>query len=111
MRSPSARVLSNTVDLYRFAGTQDADAGVAADPYGAALATSVPCSVQPGDPTRYVDEALGRIVEKTPYHVFFAADPALESDDKIVWVDDAGTTHNLFVSGTANEAGRGGAFS
>jgi hypothetical protein len=109
-RSPSARALSNVVDLYRFTGTQDADGGVAPNPYGSALATAVPCSVQPDNPIRFFDEAIGRIVEKTPYNVFFATDYALKADDKIVWVDDTGATRNLFVFGTANEAGKGGTF-
>ena len=109
-RSPSARALSNTVDLYRFVPAQDPDAGVAAGPYGAALATAVPCSVQPDDPVRFYDEQIGRIVEKTPFDVFFATDYALKADDKIVWVDDAGTRRNLFVLGTAGEAGKAGTF-
>lgn len=109
-RSPSPRALSNTVDLYRFLGVQDPDAGVATNPYGTTLATSVPSSVQPDDPIRYVDEPTGRIIEKTAYTVIFATDYALRADDKIVWVDDAGTTRSLFVLGTANQAGKGATF-
>src|SRR3569623_2585427 len=112
-RSPSARALSNTVDLYRFLPVQDPDAGVAAGPYGAALATSVPCSVQPDDPVRSTDRSIGRIVEQTSYHVFFnddAADYALQADDKIVWTDDDGTERSLYVLGTVDEAGKGGTF-
>ncbi len=111
-RSPSARALSNTVDLYRFAPVQDPDAGVAAEPYGTAFATSVACSVQPDAPVRYADQSIGRIVEQTGYHVFFddAADYALQADDKIIWTDDAGTERSLYVLGTVSEAGKGGTF-
>jgi hypothetical protein len=110
LRSPSARALSNTVDLYRFTGTQDADGGVAASPYGVAIATSVPCSVQPNDPIRLVDKTTMRIVERTPYDVYFATNYLLQADDKIVWTDDAGTVRTLVVMGSANQAGQGGAF-
>ena len=111
-RSPSARALSNRCDLYRLTGTQDADAGLAPDQYGSAFATSVPCSIQPDDPVRYLDEKTGRLMEKTPYNVFFGADYALKADDKIVGssVDPLWTGVELIVFGTANQAGKGGAY-
>ena len=111
MRSPSSRILTNTVDIYRYAPTQDADGGIAPSPYGAAAATAVACSVQPDDPMRLYDDKTGRIIEKTVYDVLFATDYSLKADDKLVWTDDAGTTRTLFVMGTANQAGRGGCFS
>lgn len=110
MRSPSARALSNRVDLYRFVPVQDPDAAVAAGSYGAPLATSVPCSVQPRETVRSVDRTNGRVVEQCAYVVIFAADYALRADDKIVWLDDAGGTRELFVMGTINESGKAGAF-
>ena len=109
-RSPSARALSNLCDLYRFLGNQDEDAGLAETQYGAAFATAVPCSVQPDDPIRFLDDRTARIIEKTPYNVFFRTDYSLASNDRITWVDDTGTTRNLYVFGTANQAGKGGAF-
>lgn len=110
MRSPSARCLPNRVDLFRFAPTQDEDAGVLANPYGAAFATAVPCSVQPAEPGRFVDRETSRGIQKTTYNVTFATDRGLVADDKIVWVDEAGTIHVLFVHGSADQAGRGAAF-
>lgn len=109
-RSPSARSLPNRISLYRFAPTQDEDAGVEADPYGAAFATDVPCSVQPAEPERIIDGKASRLGQKTSYHVMFANDPGLVADDKLVWVDAAGTSHNLYVQGCADQAGRGAAF-
>lgn len=107
MPGPSASVLKNRVDLYRFTPVQDPDGGVSADPYGTAFQTSVACSVQPQRPLRYIDETTGRIVQKQPVNVLFGSNPTLKIDDKIVWVDPAGTTHNLFVLGVNDNAGRG----
>jgi len=107
--SPSAYALSNVVDLYRFTGAQDPDAGVAPGGYGSPFASGVACSIQPDDPIRFLDGDTGRMVEKIPYDVFFASDPGLKTDDKIAGTgDSAGVV--LFVSGTANQAGKGGTF-
>lgn len=110
MRKPSSRCLVNRVSLYRFTPTQDEDAGVTADPYGAAFATDVPCSIQPAAPERFLENDTARLIQKTMWNVMFAANYSLATDDKIVWVDDAVVTHELFVRGNADQAGRGGAF-
>lgn len=110
MRSPSARCLPNRVDLYRFVAAKDAAGGVTGSPYGAAFATAVPCSVQPATPERGFDGDTGRLFQKTMYNVMFTQDYSLRTDDKIVWVDTAGATRNLFVHGNADQAGRGAAF-
>jgi hypothetical protein len=89
---------------------QDEDAGVTANPYGAAFATDVPCSVQPALPSREFDDTGARIVEKTMYDVMFRDNYSLKADDKIVWVDDVSVSHNLYVHGNADQAGRGAAF-
>src|SRR4051794_31324477 len=105
MRNPSSRILANTVALYRFVPSQDPDAGVGADPY-ILLASVVPCSVQPHDPEREFD-ATGKVVESRAYDLVFATDHGLLANDKAVWVDGLGTSRNLFVSGSADQAGRG----
>lgn len=107
MPGPSAAVLRNRVDLYRFTPVQDPDGGVSANPYGTAFNLSVPCSVQPGETLRYIDDQTGRIVQKQVYKVLFGTDPGLKLDDKIAWVDSAGVTHSLFVLGSPiDNAGR-----
>lgn len=105
---PSPQSLSNTVDLYRFGGTQDPDGGVIAS--YTLIASSVPCSVQPDDPMRFLDEKTGRIIQKTAYSVFFATNYGLKADDKIVWADDLGNTRTIFVFGVDNEAGKNSVF-
>jgi hypothetical protein len=89
---------------------QDEDAGVATNPYGAAFATDVPCSVQPAAPERFPDNDTARIVEKTMYDVMFRDNYSLQADDKIVWVDDVSVSHSLYVHGNADQAARGAAF-
>lgn len=107
MPPPSPRCLSNRVALYRLSPTQDEDAGFGADPYGPPFATDVPCSVQPAQPVRVLDPATRRMVESTRYDVMFRDDHSLVVDDKLVWVDEAGTSHTLYVRGAVDQAGRG----
>jgi hypothetical protein len=108
-KSPSPRALSNTATLYRAVHTQDADAGDVPS-YGSALASAVPCSVQPADPERFLDPATGRLIQKTMFDVYFRTDYALVADDLIVWVDNAGISHNLYVHGSADQAGKAACF-
>lgn len=110
MRQPSARCLPNTVDLYRFTPTKDAAGGITGSPYTTAFATDVACSVQPSAPERFLDDATGRLIQKTVYDVMFNVNYSLKTDDKIVWVDPAGATHKLFVLGSDDQAGRGRVF-
>lgn len=110
MRQPSARCLPNTVDLFRFAPTKDAAGGITGSPYTTAFATGVSCSVQPSAPERFLDDATGRLIQKTVYDVMFTQDYSLRTDDKIVWVDPAGATRKLFVLGSDDQAGRGAVF-
>lgn len=108
MRTPSPRALSNRVSLYRADVAQDEDGGETMS--YALFATDVPCSVQPADPERFLDPATGRLIQKTMYSVMFSADHSLKVNDKIVWVDNAGASHNLYVHGSADQAGRGACF-
>lgn len=110
MRKPSARCLINRVDLYRFVAAKDAAGGVTGTPYTTAFATAVPCSVQPASPERIFDGDTGRLTQKNMWNVMFREDYSLRTDDKIVWVDTAGATRNLFCYGNADQAGRGAAF-
>ena len=110
MRKPSPRCLPNRVALYRFTPAQDEDAGVQSSSYPSAFAADVPCSVQPDSPTRFFDPITSRLIEQTRYHVMFVENFSLVADDKIVWVDDAGVSHSLFVHGQADQAGRAAAY-
>jgi hypothetical protein len=107
--------LMNRVDVYVFDRTAlDADGGIdranayADTPDYAALPATV--QVESGD--REESEQL-RVTSVNTGSVMFAANvayiPAI--NDKIVWVDPEGTTHNLFVGGSVDNAGRGSAVS
>jgi hypothetical protein len=44
------------------------------------------------------------------YDVIFRTDYGLKASDRIVWVDNASAQHNLYVHGSADQAGKGGCF-
>lgn len=109
MRSPSARVLRNTADLYLAIEGQDASGGVTYTYPGVPTQSSVRCSVQYTD-TGLDPERLERLTVVNIYHVMFATDYKLGPRDKIVWRDTQ-PNRTLFVeSSPPSEAGRGGTF-
>jgi len=102
--------MPNRVDLYRFTPTKDAAGGITGSPYTTPFATNVACSVQPSSPERFLDEATGRLTQKTVYDVMFNTNYSLKTDDRIVWVDNADVSHKLDVLGSDDQAGRGAVF-
>ncbi len=109
MRSPSARVLINCVDLYRASRGPDADGGPQflynASPDLAGQAASV----QYVDTGEEVDE-LDRVSKVNWYHVIFSNNPQAKPRDKIVW-KEGNLTHTMFVeSNPPSEAGRASAW-
>ena len=67
------------------------------------MATNVPCSVQLQDSGQ--EEFGERPTRVNHYVVFFKQDCRLGLKDLIVWVD-SGITHNLYVDGQINAAGK-----
>lgn len=110
MRSPSARVLANYVSLYRFTPPVDADGAVQGDDaaYTTVIANAVKCSVQPQSPDRMTDQE--RMSAKSVWLIIFASDPGVRLNDRVTWVDTAGTTRKLIVTLARDLAGRGGAW-
>lgn len=110
MRSPSPRILADTVDIYRLdptrAGAYDADGGlVAANAYPATPDVSaVPCRVCL-DYGQRVEDANGRVATGNGGLIIFGSDPGVSLNDKIVW----GTT-TLYVDGSTDMAGAGSAW-
>lgn len=110
MRSPSARCLNQTVDLYRMIRTityQDADGGLL--PAGSYPDTpdvaAIPCAVNPDYSVR-LDSEHGRVTDETPYVLVFATDPGCTVMDKFTW-----NGLNLFADGGAIDmAGHSGAY-
>jgi len=102
-------VLRNRVDLYHETPTLTATTGPSVvgvgTQYPSPFAASVPCSVQPQEPRRSVDDEFQP--GTTEWIVLFGAPPGLKPNDLIVWTDDDGTTRYLVVTVVRNLAGRG----
>lgn len=110
MRRPSARVLHNRVDLYR------AIPGVSGTGYKPTYASYpdvvlIPCSVQPVELMAGEEGGPQRVNVISGYRLIFDRDWGMSVRDKLVWTDSLGTTRNLFVETTKDNAGRNAAFS
>ncbi len=109
MRSPSARCLINTVDIYRGVQGQDADGGYRLT-YPSVTYASVPCTVQVGEFMEQFDEQQNRITQSLAYRIMTGQPYVVNARDKIVYTDTNGVTHELQAQANRDEAGRGGAF-
>lgn len=111
MRSPSAKCLINRVNIYRFTPSFDGAGSISGNPYpDTPTYANVAASVQPAEPERFIDAEHGVLIQKTMWRVMTRRNYSLKLDDKIVWVDDASVSHNLYVHGNADQAGRASAF-
>lgn len=110
MRGPSPRCLPNTVDLYRC----NKQFGASGDGQPSGWPSSpdvpgIPCSVQISNTQRMADGQL--VISSLPSGwVEFGTPMGLKTDDKLVWVDLASVTHNLFVLPDTDGAGHGAIF-
>lgn len=109
MRKPSPRCFPNVVALYRYTPRRKPDGGVAADPY-TLITPLASCAVQPSQPERAFDGEVLKPVEKGSGALLFPTDPGLGLNDKAVWIDSAGVVHQLYITGVADQAGRGALF-
>lgn len=110
MRSPSARVLINTVDIYRGIQGQDADGGYRLTFDSAPTYAKEPATVQVGEFMEQFDEQQNRITQSLTYHIMTARACVVNARDKIVYTDTNGVTHELQAQANRDEAGRGAAF-
>ena len=112
MRSPSARVLINTVNIFVAPPGRDNDGG-AQFPYPPTPTyANISCSVQPIDFDEIIDDQ-NRLTQIYGYKIIFSADPpptGLTPRDLIVWVDSLNITHNLFFAAQRDNAGRNSAY-
>jgi len=109
MRSPSARCLINTVDIYRGVKGQDPDGGYRLT-YPSLTYAGVPCTVQVGEFIEQFDEQQNRMTQALTYRIMTGQPYAVNARDKIVYVDGNGVTHTIMAEANRDEAGRGGAF-
>lgn len=108
MRSPSARVLIQRVNIFKAGPGRDTDGGVQY-PYPA-LPTypNTPCTAQPIHVEETEDQ--GRITKIVDWKMMFGSYLGLSPRDQLVWLDPTGTSHSAFAKADRDEAGRGGAF-
>jgi hypothetical protein len=108
MRSPSAKVLKNTCNIFVAAAGRDAEGGVQF-PYPPTPAfANVSCSIQP-KATEVFDEQK-RITQLTVYHIIFGQVYPLNPRDMIQYTDASGVLRTIFVESIEDQAGRGAAF-
>jgi hypothetical protein len=118
MRSPSGRVLRDTIDIYYatgigFAGLGQAQNTISADGGYSPVYPSTPslpslaCSVQYKKTSESVLDELDRVTEIRTYSILCRQDPLVDPRDMIIYVDNTGNSHTLFVEASQDEAGRG----
>jgi hypothetical protein len=111
MRTPSARILINTVSLQKFAPSLDPDSATIADDsaYGPPFASNVPCSAQPQKPSR--DPAQQRIGASREWKFIFGANPGVTIQDRITLTGGCCAAQQKFiVTLTRDLCMRGGAW-
>jgi hypothetical protein len=107
MRSPSARVLINTVDIWAAVQVQDADGGVQFT-YPSPTQRAVACSAQPVMTEEIADQ--DRLIRETTWKVVLGGPAGVKNRDKLVITDPAGVLHTAFVRVEQDQAGRGAAY-
>lgn len=108
MRSPSSRILANSVDYYAATQAQGLGGGVQYGYPAMPTIRGLAASVQPGATEEVLDE--DRLIQERQYKIVLGQPLNVSVRDKFVWVDRAGVTHTLFAHVTRDEAGRGAAF-
>ncbi len=113
MRSPSARCLINSIDIYVATEGRDLNGGPLEVYPATPTYKGIPCTVQVIAYTEQpASDADGqdRITQLLEYRIMFGQNYTITARDKIVYVDGAGVSHTLFAQAQRDEAGRGGAF-
>jgi hypothetical protein len=106
MRNPSARVMKDTINIYYAISGTTADGGYAPSYHAQPNVTMQVATVQYKKTEKIVDE-LNRITEYRVYAILCPNDPAVNPEDMILYVDNSGITHTLYVLASNDQAGRG----
>lgn len=102
-------MLFNRVDVYSATWTRGLDGSPQPQYAATPDHPAEPCSVQFESVSVNTNE-FQRITEDKGYRVVFGRDLGLKPRDKLVWVDNAGTTRFLYVDASKDYAGRGAAY-
>ncbi len=108
MRSPSARVLDNRIDIYVETFGRDVDGGTQYAYPAAPTYSQVPSTVQPSA-TEIIDDQ-NRVTRIVTYLIILGVPLALTTRSKILWKDRLGVTHTIIYEADRDNAGRGAAF-
>ena len=117
MRKPSSRITRDTIDIYyaggiKYAGIANGPNLVGPDGGYAPSFNTTPnvsdfqCSVQYQKASEATDE-LSRTTELRTYSIICGTDPEVGPRDLIIYVDNTGVLHNLYVEASNDQAGRG----
>ena len=109
MRSPSSRVLVNTIDIYVANPGRDTDGGVQFPFPSIPTYSSVPCTAQPQDFGEVIDDQ-GRITQLVEWKIMLGTNIVVNPRDMLVFRDQADGMHTMYVEASRDEAGRGAAF-
>ena len=109
MRRPSARILADSIDVYRATWVQDRS-GRSSPSYGSTPTyAGVPCTAQPGGYVEVSDQ--GVLTTQKEWRFILGESVAVSPRDRITFTDMRGVSHTVYVEASRDEAGRGMAFS
>jgi hypothetical protein len=111
VRSPSARALDNTIDIYAALDTP-ASEGIGGPVWNyppTPTYARVPCTAQPVEYEEITD-AQERVTQVVHWKLIFASQQMIDPKDKFIFVDKSGVSHTLFVNAQRDNASRGAAF-
>ncbi len=108
MRSPSAKVLLNLVNIFKAGPGRDTDGGVQYPYPTLPTLANVPCTAQATGSGEIEDQ--GRITKITEWKMIFGSYLGISPRDQMVWQDPQGVSHTAFAKADRDEAGRGSAF-
>lgn len=118
MRKPSGRIMRDTIDIYYAGGvgyanlanspnTTGADGGYS-PAFGATPDTQgFPCTVQFQQESEGIIDELNRVTEIRRYAILCGSDPEVDPRDMIIFKDNSGNQHTLYVEASNDQAGRG----
>ena len=107
MRTPSARVTINRVDIYVSSPGRDTDAGVQFTYPDLPTYPQEPCTIQGRSAE---DDTSQRISQYTQFRILFSRYLGLSPRDMIRFIDGGSTLRTIFVQSIEDLAGRGSVY-
>ena len=109
MRSPSSKILPNTVDIYtNYSGT-NSEGGIQFTYQLTPNYPQVPCSIQFLGSEEVVDDQ-NRLTQLNTYRFIFGRPTSIFPRDQLNWIDAFRVTHIAYAEASTDEAYRGSTF-